>query len=164
MDNVFTVVEIICNQFKDLIENKGLFKLIVNKNNERISENNAQLIFFGFAYSHCESNDLKISPEVDSGNGPVDFNFSVGFKANLNIEMKFADNPKIENGIWSQLQIYNNAENTKRSIYLVIKTNSNYDKKIEQLIRIADIKRSKGINVPVIIVVDSHFRASASVR
>ncbi|MBF4486690.1 hypothetical protein [Flavobacterium sp. CSZ] len=162
--NVFDVVNEICFQFKDVIENKGLFKLIVNKDGIRVSESKAQLLFFGVAYSHCAANDLKLSPEVDSGNGPVDFNISKGFKANVNVEMKFADNPKLEKGLWSQLDIYNKAENTEKSIYLIIKTNNVYDKKISKLTSILQYRKNRGMILPDIYIIDSSYKASASVR
>ena len=163
-ENVFNVVCEICEQFKDVIENKGLFKLLVNSDGSRVAEKKAQLLFFGVAYSHCKANDLKLSPEVDSGNGPVDFNISKGFKANVNVEMKFADNPKLEIGLWSQLRIYNRAENAANSIYLIIKTNNEYDKKINKLTNVLEYRKNKGENLPVIFVVDSIYKASASVR
>lgn len=163
-DNVYDIVLEICNQFKDVIENKGLFKLLVKSNGDRVSESKAQLLFFGVAYSHCSANDLKLSPEVDSGNGPVDFNISKGFKANVNVEMKFADNPKLNKGLWSQLQIYNDAENTDKSIYLIIKTNGKYDDKIDKLSRILEYRKLKGEVLPDIYIVDSEYKSSASVR
>jgi hypothetical protein len=164
VENVFEVVIEICEQFRDVVENKGLFKLLVNSQGERVHENKAQLLFFGVAYSHCSANDLKLSPEVDSGNGPVDFNISKGFRANVNVEVKFADNPKLEKGLWSQLIIYNRAENTNKSIYLIIKTNDNFDDKIEKLIRILAYRKQKGEVLPEIIVIDSKHKESASVR
>lgn len=163
-DNIYEVVSEICNQFKDVVENKGLFKLLVDRHGDRVPEKKAQLLFFGVAYSHCYANDLKLSPEVDSGNGPVDFNVSRGMTANVNVEMKFADNPKLDNGLWSQLKIYNNAENATGSIYLVIKTNNVYDLKLDQMSRILNYRKNKGEKLPDLFIVDSTFKLSASVR
>ncbi|MDY0143490.1 MAG: hypothetical protein RBR97_16515 [Bacteroidales bacterium] len=164
-ENVFNIVLEICEQFKDVIENKGLFKLIVKSNGERVSEKDAQLLFYSVAYSHCSANDLKLSPEVNSGNGSVDFNISRGFKANINIEMKFADNPNLEKGLWSQLNIYNKAENAMHSVYLILKTNNQFDNKIDKLMKVLVYrKKVKGENLPDIFVVDSTFKTSASVR
>ncbi len=162
--NIYKVVCEICEQFRDVVENKGLFKLLVKSDGKRVFENEAQLVFFGVAYSHCKANDLKLSPEVDSGNGPVDFNISKGFSANVNVEMKFADNPKLEKGLWSQLKIYNRAENATNSIYLIIKTNNDFDHKIDKLVRVLKYRKDKGEDLPDIFIVDSIFKASASVR
>lgn len=163
-ENVFDVVKEICISFKEVIENNGLFKLLVSKNGSRVSEDKAQLLFYGVAISHCRSNDLKLSPEVDSGNGPVDFNISKGYKANVNVEMKFADNPKLNKGLWTQLAIYNQAENTDKSIYLIIKTSLDFDLKISQLQRVLEYRKSKGEKLPDIFIVDSTYKESASIR
>jgi hypothetical protein len=163
-ENVYSVVKKICLEFKDLIENKGLYKLLVQKNDERVSEKKAQLLFFGVAYCYCSANDLKLSPEVNSGNGPVDFNLSKGFKANVNVEMKISDSNKLENGLWSQLNIYNKAENTDRSIYIIVKTNQNQSEKIDKLINVVNYRVSKGEKIPEILVIDSTYKESASVR
>lgn len=163
-ENVYEVVLEICNQFKNVIETKGLFKLLFENTGERVSEKKAQLLYYGVAYSHCIANDLKLSPEVNSGNGPVDFNISRGFRANVNVEMKFADNPKLESGLWSQLKIYNNAENAYKSIYLIIKTSNLYDKKIDTLIKVLNYRKLKGDILPEIFVIDSTQKVSASIR
>lgn len=163
-DNVYSVVQDICTEFKDLIENKGLFKLLISKEGNRVPEKTAQLLFFGVAYFYCSANDLKLSPEVDSGNGPVDFNLSKGFKANVNVEMKIADSNKLEKGLWSQLEIYNRAENSYKSIYLVVKYNNQYDKKIDKLKRVVNYRKTRGEHLPELVIVDSTFKESASTR
>ena len=163
-ENVFSVVRDICNEFKDLIENKGLFKLLIDKSGIRVPEKTAQLLFFGVAYFYCSANDLKLSPEVDSGNGPVDFNLSKGFKANVNVEMKIADSNKLEKGLWSQLEIYNRAENALKSIYIIVKYDDLHDRKIHQLVKVLKYRKKRGEHLPELIVVDSSFKKSASVR
>lgn len=163
-DNVFSVVLDICTEFKDLIENKGLFKLLISKDGTRVLEKTAQLLFFGVAYFYCSANDLKLSPEVDSGNGPVDFNLSKGFKANVNVEMKIADSNKLERGLWSQLEIYNRADNSYKSVYLVVKYDNQYDKKIDKLKRVVKYRKNRGENLPELVIVDSTFKESASKR
>jgi len=163
-DNVFSVVQDICSEFKDLIENKGLFKLLISKDGMRVPEKTAQLLFFGVAYFYCAANDLKLSPEVDSGNGPVDFNLSKGFKANVNVEMKIADSNRLEKGLWSQLEIYNRAENSYKSIYLIVKYDNQYDKKIDKLKKVVSYRKERGEHLPELVIVDSTFKESASTR
>lgn len=164
VENVFDVVKTICIEFKDLVENKGQFKLLTDKDGKRVAEKTAQSLYYAVAHSYCRSNDLKLSPEVDSGNGPVDFNLSKGFKANVNVEVKIADNSKLAGGLWSQLAIYNRAEGAARSIYLIIKYNTLYDAKINELLEAIELRKSKGQEVPEIFIVDSTFQKSASTR
>lgn len=163
-EDVYGIVLEICSEFKNLIEKNGLFKLLVDRTGERVIEKKAQLLFYGIAHSICTANDLKISPEINSGNGSVDFNLSQGFKANVNIELKFADNPQLEHGIFTQLQIYNSAEHTNRSIYLIIKTNNKYDSLIERIQNELDAYKVEGKMQSDIIVIDSCYKESASVR
>ena len=66
----------------DLIENNQLSKLLYNSDGTRKRESAAQLVFFGIASSYCAANDLDITPEANSGRGPVDFKFSKGVYKN----------------------------------------------------------------------------------
>ena len=76
LDNVYTVVNKICNQFKDLIENNGLCKLLYDDKYKPKHESASQLLFFGIAYAYCYANNLDLTPEADAGRGPVDFKIS----------------------------------------------------------------------------------------
>jgi len=164
-NNILDFVLEICKSFKELIELNGLFKLLYESNKERIIEKKVQLLFYGVAFSYCNNNNIKLSPEVDSGNGPVDFNLSYGAQANVNVEVKFADNPNLESGLWSQLDIYNKAERTDKSIYLIIKTSNRHDHKIEKLVNIIKYRiESKMEKLPNIVVIDGCFKESASKR
>jgi predicted transcriptional regulator of viral defense system len=78
--------------------------------------------------------------------------------------MKISDSNKLENGLWSQLNIYNKAENTDRSIYIIVKTNQNQSEKIDKLINVVNYRVSKGEKIPEILVIDSTYKESASVR
>jgi hypothetical protein len=161
-DNILDLVIEISKNFKDLIELNGLYKLLYEKDNSRVDEKKAQLLFYAVAFTYCSANNLKLSPEVNSGNGPVDFNISQGLSINVNVEIKFADNPKLENGFWYQLRTYNQAERTNKSIYLVLKDNDNYDQKIGQLKSLIKIKESEGQVLPYIYEIDYRKRPSAS--
>ncbi|SBV92860.1 hypothetical protein KL86DYS2_10439 [uncultured Dysgonomonas sp.] len=163
-NDVYSIILGICSEFKSLIEKNGLFKLLVEKTGKRVKEKKAQLLFYGIAHSICIANDLKLSPEIDSGNGSVDFNLSQGLKANVNIEVKFADNPQLEHGIFTQLQIYNEAEHTNKSIYLIIKTDNKYDSLIEEIQSKLDTYKTEGKIQSDIIIIDSSYKESASVR
>ncbi|WP_343608715.1 hypothetical protein [Chryseobacterium oranimense] len=161
-DNILDLVIEICENFKTLIELNGLYKLLYEKDDKRVDEKKAQLLFYAVAFTYCSANNLKLSPEVNSGNGPVDFNISQGLSINVNVEIKFADNPKLEKGFWYQLRTYNQAERTDKSIYLILKDNNHYDKKIMQLKNICEIKKSQGQILPHIYEIDYRKRASAS--
>ncbi|MEZ6192419.1 MAG: hypothetical protein R3C45_14180 [Phycisphaerales bacterium] len=69
MSVVFKVID----HFKQLVENNGLNEVIYP-----CKEKASQLLFFAIADAYCRANNLDLSPEVDSGRGPVDFKVSSG--------------------------------------------------------------------------------------
>lgn len=119
-DKVKSVVSDILSQFKDLVENKGLWKQFWNKDWTPKNEKSAQEIFYAVADSFCKANNIDLSPEANFGNGPVDFKFSNGYDAKVVVEMKLSTNPKIVHGYEKQLEVYKAAENTSNGIFLII--------------------------------------------
>jgi len=83
VDSLYVVVVKIIDQFKHLIENRGLSKELWH-NGERRGEKSVQRILFAVADSYCKANNLDINPEVDTGSGLIDFKFSVGYDARGN--------------------------------------------------------------------------------
>lgn len=162
-------VRTICERFKYHIENNSAWRLLyevrgAEKQEQRISEKKLQILFYISSYEMCKKNDLKISPEVNSGNGPVDFNISSGMSANVNVEMKFADNPQLIHGYKSQIEAYNKAEASVHSFYVVIQTNEGEAVRINSLIKESEKLVKKGLGVPEIIVINGARRLSASKR
>ncbi|SMP10197.1 hypothetical protein [Chryseobacterium profundimaris] len=161
-ENILDLVIEICNNFKDLIELNGLYKLLYEKNGKRVDEKKAQLLFYAVAFTYCSANDLKLCPEVNSGNGPVDFNISKGFTISVNVEIKFADNPKLKNGFWYQLRTYNQAERTNKSIYLVLNNTDKYDTEIKKIKKLITTQESKGMILPHFFEINYKEKPSAS--
>lgn len=120
VDDVERVVLSICNHFKQLIENNGLCDLLYDKGDKPKHESASQLLFFGIADAYCRANNLDLSPESNSGRGPVDFKVSSGYDGRVLVEVKLTSNPQLEHGFTKQLPIYQDAENAPRGILLVI--------------------------------------------
>lgn len=158
--DVYQVVKSICGQFKELVENNGLFAVFYDDQKKLRHERFAQLLFFGIADSYCKSNNLDLSRESNAGRGPVDFKISKGYFARVNVEIKYSSNSVI-NGYQKQLPIYNQAEKTKYSIYLVIRTTES-DKQIKDLLALKSKEEKNGARVPDIVVVDGRYLKSAS--
>lgn len=161
--NILEVVTLICEQFASLIENNGWFEYLYNNFGELKPERASQLLFYGIAEAYCVANDLDLNRETNAGVGSLDFKISKGFKAKVNVEIKYTTNPNLIKGFENQLPTYNRAEKTDTSIYLVIQTNDN-QKKIDELFKISSIKKNKGERVPEIIIVDGRKQKSASKR
>ncbi len=118
-EDVYNVVEIICERFKKLIEKNGLWKLLYD-NDEENHERYAQLLFYGIADSYCDSNNIDMSREVNNGRGPVDFKFSKGADKKVVVEIKLTSNSQLLHGFERQVPIYMEQEETNKAIYLVI--------------------------------------------
>jgi hypothetical protein len=133
-EGLVTTVKEIINQFKFLVEEKGLNKLLWKDKSTPNHEDVSQMLFFSTAYSYCKANDLDINPEMDTGNGLVDFKFSKGFKKRLIVEIKHSYNQKIIDGFGVQLNLYKKSEETCFGFYVVIDV-GRLGKKYDKLVR-----------------------------
>jgi hypothetical protein len=104
----------ICGDFKDHVESGGGWKLCVDK-----SESDVQLYFRSMALTYCKVYNLDMSPEVNNGNGPVDFKISYGFNEKVLIEFKLTSNNHWKHGYEVQLPIYMKQENSEHGIYVL---------------------------------------------
>lgn len=157
------VVDLILEQFRDLIENKGLWKELWGENDKPRKEKAAQRLFFAVAISYCKANNLDLTPEADAGNGPVDFKVSHGADAKVIVEIKLSTNTSLIHGYEKQLEIYKAAEDTNDAVFLLIdvgKLGNKYTK-------IQNSRRESleaGERASDIFYIDGNQRASASIR
>jgi hypothetical protein len=160
-ENILQVVLKICNHFKVLVEANGLSIHFWNENsNKTRNERFAQLLFFGIADAYCNAHNLDLNRESNAGRGPVDFKISSGYNARVNVEVKYTSN-NIRSGYEKQLPIYNAAERTEYSIFLIIITTDSM-KALEELIKFREAEVAAGKRVPEIFVVDGRIFPSAS--
>ncbi|MBU7318211.1 hypothetical protein [Paenibacillus oleatilyticus] len=61
-----------------------------------------------------------VNREVNNGRGPVDFKISRGDKDKTLIEFKLASNTKLKKNLEKQVEIYELANNTKKSIKVIL--------------------------------------------
>ncbi|MXR71025.1 hypothetical protein GNT65_20425 [Shewanella sp. JBTF-M18] len=119
-EEVVEIVNKILSQFQDLVENKGLWKELWDENGKPRKEKASQRLFFAVAYSYCKANNIDLTPEADSGNGPVDFKLSQGFDSKLVVEVKLSNNSSLVHGYEKQLEIYKKADDTDLGVFLII--------------------------------------------
>jgi hypothetical protein len=119
LDGVVAVVEQIIEQFRFLIEDRRYSEELYHDDQPR-PEKAAQRLFFAVAYSYCKANNLDITPEADTGNGPVDFKVASGFSGRVLVETKLSTNGKLVKGYTRQLESYKTAEETLKGYYVVI--------------------------------------------
>ena len=154
------VVEQIIDQFSFLITERRLSEELFADGKPK-HERTAQRIFFAVAHVHCKANNLDITPEADTGNGPVDFKFSSGFDVKALVEIKLSTNSKLRSGYGKQLEKYKEAEETSEGFYVVIDVGS-MGKKYENLIAEHNNRVNKGLPVSTIKLIDGNRRPSAS--
>jgi hypothetical protein len=125
-------------------------------------EHSAQRLFFAVADSYCKANNLDVTPEAETGRGPVDFKFSAGYRTRLVVEVKLSTNSKLVSGYRKQLEIYKNAELTARGLYLVIDV-GDLGRKATKLMNVRNDLISRGQTSSRIEFVDGAIKPSASV-
>jgi hypothetical protein len=159
-EEVLEVVLVICNKFKDLVENNKLSALLYD-NGKAKHEEAAQLVFYGVAESYCEANNLDLTRETNAGRGPVDFKVSRGYKNRVVVETKLNTNNRLIHGFEKQIREYQKAEKTKYAVYIVIDVGGPKSR-IENLKRIIDDYKKEENRMPEVIFVDANPKAPAS--
>ena len=154
------IVKKICNQYKKLIEDNGMFKFFHNSDGTYKKEKFAQMLFFSIAKSYCDANNLDLSPESDAGRGPVDFKISRGQKTKVNVELKLSSNSKLLHGYTTQLAIYDKAENTTNSFFLILILEENHMPRVEKVLKHKN--QMANMKLPEIITIDTTLKKSAS--
>lgn len=160
MAGVVSVVEQIIEQFRFLIEDRRFSEELYNAGKPR-PEKAAQRLFFAVAYAYCKANNLDLTPEADTGNGPVDFKVSAGFTGRALVEIKLSTNGKVVKGYTRQLETYKAAEETLKGFYIVIDVGQMGDKG-KSLLEIKNEAASKNETTSPVIFIDGIRRPSAS--
>ena len=155
------VVEQIINQFRFLIEERGLAKELYAEGKRR-PESSAQHLFYAVAHSYCMANNIDITPEAETGRGPVDFKASQGFEARALVEIKLSDNKKLEAGYRSQLEAYRTAERTMHAYYVVIDVDGELTNKSKKLFDQKNLAASQKRRASEIILINGAVKPSAS--
>ncbi len=91
-----------------------------------------------------------VNSEVNNGRGPVDFKISKGFSDSTLIEFKLASNSKLEKNLQSQVEIYEQANNTKKSIKVILFFSDQEETKVNEI-----LKKLKLDNKDNIILIDA---------
>lgn len=155
------VVDKIIEQFRYLIEDRDLWRDLYTDDDTPRLEKAAQRLFYMVALSYCEANNLDITPEAETGRGPVDFKFSNALDGPILVEIKLSKNGQLVTGYTKQLDIYNAAEKSFDSRYLVIDVGS-MGKKMQSLDAARDRQIAEKGSAPKIITVNGTQRLSAS--
>lgn len=157
-EDVYNVAYKLAIQFKNLIENKGLWKHLYDKG-KTLHERFSQDLFFAISDMYCKMNNIDISREVNNGNGPVDFKLSCGSKNKVIVEVKLTSNGQLIHGLEKQIPFYQSQEDNCKAIYLVI--NNGNDKRAQDIL---DLFHNNDYSNIELILVDGTQKLSASKR
>jgi hypothetical protein len=154
------VVEQIIEQFRFLIEDRRISEDLYHQGRPR-PEKAAQRLFFAVAHAYCKANNLDLTPEADTGNGPVDFKVSWGFTGRVLVEIKLSTNGKLVKGYSRQLETYKTAEETVKGYYVVLDVGQ-MGEKGDKLMAVRNAAAACGEATSPIVFVDASRKPSAS--
>lgn len=160
LDGVVSVVEQIIEQFRFLVEDRRFSEELYHAGRPR-PEKAAQRLFFAVAYAYCKANDLDLTPEADTGNGPVDFKVSVGFTGRVLVEIKLSTNGKVVKGYSRQLETYKTAEEAVKGYYVILDVGQ-MGEKAKNLMALKNEAARRGEATSPVIFIDGTRRLSAS--
>jgi hypothetical protein len=158
------VVAKIVEQYKQTVERQGLWKSLYDSNDKPLHESYAQRLFFAMALSYCKANNLAISPETNSGGGPVDFVVSQGFDAKVIVELKLSTNTRLRHGYETQLEVYKDAEETPNALFVVLDVDGGSNSQIEDALKMETDARNAGRYPSEVVIIDAKRKKSASKR
>lgn len=157
---VIEITDKIIDLFKFLIEKRRLSEELYHNHSPR-PEKAAQRLFYAVADAYCNANNLDVTPEADTGNGPVDFKLSTGKSSRVLVEIKLSINSKLVAGYNRQLTTYDEAEEALHSIFLIIDVGGTG----ENIKRVYEKRNERAVreqSAPAVVVVDGRQRVSAS--
>ena len=154
-----SAIEII-EEYKVWVEDKKGFAVlrdVGSRNEEKV----VQKTLHGSASYYCKINDLDISPEPNSGRGPVDFKISRGGDKTV-IEIKLTSNKDCLQGFEVQIEEYAKSEETENKIFIIV-NNGRSSNRINQVEESYDKRLKDGENPATVIVIDARTKDSASI-
>jgi hypothetical protein len=101
---------------KQVIESNDGYRLFYVKGEPVKRESDLQLIFRLTWYASEDD----VNAEVNNGRGPVDYKISRGSKDTTLVEFKLASNSKLKQNLAKQVEVYEAANETKKSIKVIL--------------------------------------------
>ncbi len=141
------------NYLKDVIENKDGYRLFYIDGNPIKREDDLQIIYRLTWFA----SDFDVNREPNNGRGPVDYAISKGSSDKTLIEFKLASNSKLKQNLAKQVEVYEEANNTKSSIKAILYFDDSEYRKVHKI-----LKELKLENSPNIVLIDAGRKISAS--
>lgn len=138
---------------KQVIENNDGYRLFYIDGKPIKREDDLQIIYRLTWYA----SDYDVNREVNNGRGSVDYSVSKGSEDKTLIEFKLASNSGLKNNLAKQVEVYEQANNTRKSIKVILYFDG------RELMRANKIlKELKIENKPNVVLIDAGRKPSAS--
>lgn len=133
--------------FKDIIENKGGYRIFYGSTGEPIRQERDAHILFRLVWHGTPSD---VSREVDDGRGPADYKISRGAADKTLVEFKLAGNTQLKRNLTKQLELYEKASDAQAGFKVIIYFSE------QELIRVQGILRELRMEADArIVLVDA---------
>ncbi|WP_328530215.1 hypothetical protein OG984_03240 [Nocardioides sp. NBC_00368] len=141
--------------FKNYVENQDGWR-VINRGGGKVFANETEVQgFFGLL---LQPSRFDVNREANNGRGPVDFKLSMGLDKTL-IEFKLAKSSALERNMERQLAVYEKANKTNSSVFVVIGYSD------AEVSKAASVMRRLGLDQPdarKVVVIDASPKQSAS--
>jgi len=163
LDDFHKLVGELVQIFKNAVEYERLWENLW-EHDRPLSERKVQNFFGSLLRQWVKPLNIDVGREVETGSGPVDFKFSHGFNCKTHLEVKRSHNPKLRQGLRSQLPAYLRSEQVESGYYVIVDFGMapNLDTLLSQLRQEAtSLERELGVRLQLILV-DARPKKSAS--
>lgn len=127
---------------KHCIEDNDVYKLFYDSNGNLIkSEDDLQLMFRLVCYGVVSD----VNRECNNGRGPVDYKFSKTNADKSLIEFKLASNSKLKQNLKNQVEIYEKANDTKKSIKAILYFTDNEKERVDNILKELGLENKENI-------------------
>lgn len=138
---------------KTVIEDNDGYRLFYIDGNPIKREEDLQIIYRLTWFA----SDYDVNRETNNGRGPVDYAISKGSSDKTLIEFKLASNSKLKQNLEKQVEVYEKANNTKKSIKVILYFDAVEFNKTMKILE--ELKLDKSPNV---VLIDAGKKISAS--
>ncbi|MGN6340544.1 MAG: hypothetical protein ACTHML_06265 [Ginsengibacter sp.] len=131
---------------KVFIENNDGYKLFYHKGQPLKREADLQRIYRLTWFATT----FDVNQEPNNGRGPVDYSISKGSKDKVLVEFKLASNSQLKRNLLNQVNIYEQANQTQRSIKVILYFDTSEYLKVTAILRELELN-----NDPNIVIIDA---------
>jgi hypothetical protein len=141
--------------FKQYVENQDGYRLI-NRKGQPFSDEKEVQLFFGLIWFGSR---FDVNREPNNGRGPVDYKVSIGAADKSLIEFKLGSNSKLKQNLQKQVEIYERANQTPKSVKVILYYTAEQETSIRGIL--SELKLTDAKNI-VLIDARSDNKPSAS--